>query len=513
MRHLTLALKAVGKITPDKRLRRLLKQLMERTIISGESTNDGDEMIQQLKKKFRLTMLRNQQLQILTVLPKSWSVIKIQQQFGVSTYMARRSKELVKEKGILSLPSPKHGPSLPPETLDIVHAFYESDDISRVMPGKKDFVSVKQGSNRVHVQKRLVLSNLREVYREFKDKNLDEKVGFSKFAELRPKHCVLARASGTHSVCVCTIHQNVKLMMFNVHLSSLPTYHHCLARIMCNPPLPICYLGECKHCPGIGILKDELEVLLDENDMDQIIYKQWISTDRSTLETFCVSAEDYIEIFSDKLELLRRHSFIASEQAAFYTRYKTNLQPGEILVTADFSENYSFILQDAAQGFHWNNSQATLHPFVAYFVDSGELCHLSYVIISECLHHDTIAVYLFQKCFIAFLKSFLPEWSQPKKIIYFSDGAASQYKNRKNFVNLCLHKEDFGISAEWHFSATSHGKGACDGLGGTVKRLAARASLQRPYNDQIMTPRQLFDWAVSHKCTIRSLWLLQHGRL
>ena len=54
---------------------------------------------------------------------------------------------------------------------------------------------------------------------------------------------------------------------------------------------------------------------------------------------------------------------------------------------------------------------------------------------------------------------------------------------------------DFGISAEWHFSATAHGKGACDGIGGTVKRLAARASLQKPYSDQIMTPRQLFDWA------------------
>ena len=77
----------------------------------------------------------------------------------------------------------------------------------------------------------------------------------------------------------------------------------------------------------------------------------------------------------------------------------------EILVTVDFSENYSFILKDVAQGFHWNNSQATLHPFVAYFVDR-ELRHLNYVIISDCLHHDTIAVYLFQKCFIAFLKSF-----------------------------------------------------------------------------------------------------------
>ena len=43
-----------------------------------------------------------------------------------------------------------------------------------------------------------------------------------------------------------------------------------------------------------------------------------------------------------------------------------------------------------------------------------------------------------------------------------------------------------------------HGKRACDGLGGTVKRLAARASLQRPYNDQLMTPRQLFDLACSN---------------
>jgi hypothetical protein len=66
-----------------------------------------------------------------------------------------------------------------------------------------------------------------------------------------------------------------------------------------------------------------------------------------------------------------------------------------------------------------------------------------------------------------------------KKILYFSDGCAGQYKNCKNFINLCHHKEDFGIEAEWNFFATSHGKGPCDGVGGTVKRLAAKASLQR----------------------------------
>ncbi|GBM24625.1 hypothetical protein AVEN_144376-1 [Araneus ventricosus] len=48
------------------------------------------------------------------------------------------------------------------------------------------------------------------------------------------------------------------------------------------------------------------------------------------------------------------------------------------------------------------------------------------------------------------------------------------------------------------FFATPHERSACDGIGGTVKRLAAKASLQRPYSEQIMTPHQLFDWAKSN---------------
>ena len=105
----------------------------------------------------------------------------------------------------------------------------------------------------------------------------------------------------------------------------------------------------------------------------------------------------------------------------------------------------------------------------------------------------TVAVRLFQSYLIDFLTKKFNK--KPSKIYYFSDGAAAQYKNRKNFINLCYHEEDFHIEAQWHFSATSHGKGASDGVGGTVKRLAARASLQRPYADQIMTPEQLYVFA------------------
>ena len=78
--------------------------------------------------------------------------------------MARKTKHLVKESGILATPNPKLSHHIDHQTALQVCQFYESDEISRLMPGKKDFVSVKQGERRVQEQKRLVLSNLKELY-------------------------------------------------------------------------------------------------------------------------------------------------------------------------------------------------------------------------------------------------------------------------------------------------------------------------------------------------------------
>ena len=100
---------------------------------------------------------------------------------------------------------------------------------------------------------------------------------------------------------------------------------------------------------------------------------------------------------------------------------------------------------------------------------------------------------LFLRQFHIFLRSEQPD---AKQIKYFSDGCAGQSKNCKNFINLCFHKEDFGTTADLHFFATSHGKGPGDGLGGTMKRLAARESLQRPYSEQILTPLAFFNFCV-----------------
>jgi len=61
----------------------------------------------------------------------------VQAEFGTSNWMARKAKQLVKEKGVMSTPNPKPGRSLPESTVDLVTSFYENDENSRLMPGKK----------------------------------------------------------------------------------------------------------------------------------------------------------------------------------------------------------------------------------------------------------------------------------------------------------------------------------------------------------------------------------------
>ena len=80
----------------------------------------------------------------------------------------------------------------------MVQNFYESDEISRVMPRKKDRVSIKVNDTRISVQKRLLSGNLKGGYQQFKDQLPAEKIRFSRFAEFYLKHCFLAGASGTH---------------------------------------------------------------------------------------------------------------------------------------------------------------------------------------------------------------------------------------------------------------------------------------------------------------------------
>ena len=106
---------------------------------------------------------------------------------------------LSEEKGILAVPQPVIGKRLSEKTVNSVLEFYQNDEYSRQLPGKKDCVSIRKN---VHVSKRLILCNLKEIYTAIKDKHPDLKISFSKFASQRPKWCITVGPEGTHSVCV-----------------------------------------------------------------------------------------------------------------------------------------------------------------------------------------------------------------------------------------------------------------------------------------------------------------------
>ena len=105
-------------------------------------------------------------------------------------------------------------------------------------------------------------------------------------------------------------------------------------------------------------------------------------------------------------------------------------------------------------------------------------------------NHDTNFLYKIQTILVDYIKENL---SIGDKIFYFSDSCAEQYKNRKNFINLCHHQQDFNMDAKWIFFATSHGKSPCAGVGGFVKRYVAKCSLQKPLHDQILSYQSMLD--------------------
>ena len=73
--------------------------------------------------------------------------------------------------------------------------------------------------------------------------------------------------------------------------------------------------------------------------------------------------------------------------------------------------------------------------------------------------------------------------------------------------STCKHFGDFSINCVWSFFATSHGKSPCDGLGGTIKRLTARASLQRPIKNQILTAMEVLEYCQKEVQGIISIYI------
>lgn len=478
----------------------------EREYISSAPTNatreaDLEELLQGLKDKFHSLLASDpMRVSILTIAPETWSVRKISDEFNTSRSMAAKAKSLRKSRGILAMPDYRSGKHLPEETVQKVREFYEDDRYSRVMPHKKETVTVRIGEEKQKMQKRLLLSDIKDLYELFCTQHPECPIGTTKFAELRPKWCVIAGSSGTHSVCVCTTHHNFEAMFEAANLVTfsqnkefpLANSTDCMKFVLCENPSPSCYLGECPVCPDISKFNNYLLDILEAQHIDHIMFSTWQAMDRCTLIKDCLPTADFVDQLGTSLKNLIPHHFLSKAQSNYIAQRKSELHHDEVMVQCDFAENYAYIAQNSAQAFHYNNDQCTVLTVVLYYKNQEELKHKSIVLLSNSTTHDTAAVNVMQQTIMPEIRVICP---QVRKIIYVTDGAKQHFKNRFQMHNLMHHIQDYGIEAEWHFHATAHGKGACDGLGAAVKREATRASLQADSNAAILDVETLFTWA------------------
>ena len=129
----------------------------------------------------------------------------------------------------------------------------------------------------------LLFDNISEIHVNFKAEFPSLKIGFSIFALLWAKWCMPVGNAESHNVCVCTYHQNLKLMLNTVKTSL--NYKNVLKLCVCSTENSDCMLHHCDLCPEqtvvCSFLKEQL--LLNYIINDLIKYKQWVSTDRSNL--------------------------------------------------------------------------------------------------------------------------------------------------------------------------------------------------------------------------------------
>ena len=360
----------------------------------------------------------------------------------------------------------KYGIAVSDEIKNLVKQFYEREDISRLAPGRKDVVIIRNSQGeKSKVQARHLTTTIKEVHATFKEENLAIKIGRSKFVELRPNH-VLLSSKLPRNVCLCKYHENFILATneLNKAFSEFPVYDHKLAeKFICPSATKDCWFNKCFTCKDAKVFRSKFSLA----ESQPVTWYVWR---KNTDGRLCKMVEegttdDLFDHISLMLPKFLEHCYVKRSQANSYAIEREsvgsqNSEQTRAMLQVDFSENYTCKFQDEIQSAHWNQSQVSLFTAAVWF--DGKL-HPK-VIASDNLNHskETVLAYM------DFLLENIP--STVETVSIWSDGASSQFKNKYIAAAIPILQEKHKLKIRWNYFATSHGKGPVDGIGGSVKR-------------------------------------------
>jgi hypothetical protein len=350
--------------------------------------------------------------------------------------------------------------------------FLEREDNCRVQPGKSDVKTLENGQKK---QTRVLTDYMKNLHLKFLAENSDVLISRTTFCRLRPKNVLLA-AYISRNACLCLRHQNMAHKV------------QALKKL------------------GVRISENPENLLLHDENVDELLkdlpenvtFKVWKKVQlengvqKMKIVDEVMSKGSFSAMFKDQLGEFQQHVERVRKQYRELRNLKENLPPHEMILQMDFAENFSCRSLDEVQTAYWNQTAVTLHPVVIYFKQNEKLCHRSCVIISDDTNHSATTVLTFMDSIMPHLKTLD---DNVKVVHYWTDSPSSQYRNRFIFDAVANHMALYNVEARWNFFEAGHGKGPCDGLGGTTKRMADEAIRQG--NAVIQDANDFFKWAQS----------------
>ena len=364
-----------------------------------------------------------------------------------------------------------------------VLTFLERDDNSRCNPGKQDKLKVNGETH----QTRILTDYLKNLYLKFQSENPGVKLSLASFCRIRPANIKLTRFI-SRSCCLCTKHQNFALCTQSLR--------KCGLNVPLNPEKFVeddAYIEKMKSdTPEEISIGQWKRVSVEDKGKTKMIMK--VVTCKMTKTEFLKHMEAQIGEFKAHVNRVRR-------QYQESIRLKQELPKGEVIVNMDFAENYGCKSVEEIQSAYWNQTAVTLHPVVMYFKqNTDELKHQSIVVVSDEMGHNSSTVLTILDKIMPKIKYYVPN---VRKVHYFTDSPTSQYRNKTIFNVIANHEELYSCQAIWNYFEAGHGKGPCDGLGGTTKRMADDAV--KSGKATIQDAADFFQWTQSENCTMKTV--------
>ncbi|WAQ99020.1 hypothetical protein MAR_023393 [Mya arenaria] len=362
-----------------------------------------------------------------------------------------------------------------------IQIFLERDDNSRQLPGKAD--AVKVGKSKV--QKRVLNDYMYNLHTKFLTES-SYKVSHATFCRKKLANITHVNFSA-RSVCLCQKHQNFAL------------------KLRCLKNNKVTSITSPDKFMETFDSEYKLKAMLQNINCTTIKYQEWkrkkMSEGKERMRVVDIELPkgEFINVMISTYNEFAKHISRVIDQYKGLKQMKEKLPVNHVLVQMDFSENYTCQSLEEIQSAYWNATAITLHPTVIYKkATDGKLTHDSIVFVSEVLQHNAAMVQVIIQKVIKYIQE---SDKSIKGIHFWTDSPTSQYRNKTVFDIVSRLETEFGIKGSWHYLESGHGKGTCDGVGGTTKRNADNAIKQGKVI--IQDEEDFYKWAIQTEGQIK----------